>query len=152
MDLWSTGEDTVRIAAFLAIRRLTSGTDESIVNLVLKVRLVFAASRYRGDAGMFSEHILDVSAVMQDHYGALSSIHQPDEKFCLGGVHYASCCRLPACFWLHPTAGHPSTEQYENEEQGLFSPFCSRRDFIYLPYDAAGSVQASVQLAIRPLR
>ncbi|KAH8101332.1 Noc2-domain-containing protein [Cristinia sonorae] len=36
LNLWSSGEDTVRIAAFLAVRRLASATDESIHNLVLK--------------------------------------------------------------------------------------------------------------------
>ncbi|KAI0052496.1 Noc2-domain-containing protein [Auriscalpium vulgare] len=33
---WSTADDTVRIAAFLAIRKLASATDESILDLVLK--------------------------------------------------------------------------------------------------------------------
>jgi hypothetical protein len=37
LELWSTGEDDVRIAAFVAIRRLASSTDDSIVDLVLKV-------------------------------------------------------------------------------------------------------------------
>ncbi|CAL1697939.1 unnamed protein product [Somion occarium] len=36
LDLWSSAEDNVRIAAFLAIRRLAASTDESVMNLVLK--------------------------------------------------------------------------------------------------------------------
>ncbi|EIM84277.1 Noc2-domain-containing protein [Stereum hirsutum FP-91666 SS1] len=36
LELWSTAEDTVRIAAFLAIRKLASATDESILDMVLK--------------------------------------------------------------------------------------------------------------------
>ncbi|GLB44619.1 putative noc2p family protein [Lyophyllum shimeji] len=36
LDLWSSAEDSVRIAAFLAIRKLASGTDESIMDNVLK--------------------------------------------------------------------------------------------------------------------
>lgn len=53
LELWSTGEDDVRIAAFLAIRRLASSTDDSIVDLVLKstylalVRACKSTSTYR---------------------------------------------------------------------------------------------------------
>ncbi|KAF8591770.1 Noc2-domain-containing protein [Ramaria rubella] len=36
LRLWSSAQDNVRIAAFLAIRRLASSTDESILDLVLK--------------------------------------------------------------------------------------------------------------------
>ncbi|KAH7909312.1 Noc2-domain-containing protein [Hygrophoropsis aurantiaca] len=36
LELWSTGEDSVRIAAFLAIRRLASSTDGAIMDVVLK--------------------------------------------------------------------------------------------------------------------
>lgn len=53
LELWSTGEDDVRIATFLAIRRLASSTDDSIVDLVLKstylalVRACKSTSTYR---------------------------------------------------------------------------------------------------------
>ncbi|KAG1744451.1 Noc2-domain-containing protein [Suillus lakei] len=53
LELWSTGEDDVRIAAFLAIRRLASSTEDSIVDLVLKstylalVRACKSTSTYR---------------------------------------------------------------------------------------------------------
>ncbi|OAX38419.1 Noc2-domain-containing protein [Rhizopogon vinicolor AM-OR11-026] len=53
LDLWSTGEDNVRIAAFLAVRRLASSTESSIVDLVLKstylalVRACKSTSTYR---------------------------------------------------------------------------------------------------------
>ncbi|OCH88941.1 Noc2-domain-containing protein [Obba rivulosa] len=36
LNLWSTAEDGVRIAAFLAVRKLASATDESIMDIVLK--------------------------------------------------------------------------------------------------------------------
>ncbi|KZT05233.1 Noc2-domain-containing protein [Laetiporus sulphureus 93-53] len=36
LDLWSTAEDGVRIAAFVAVRRLALATDASIMDLVLK--------------------------------------------------------------------------------------------------------------------
>ncbi|THH17678.1 hypothetical protein EW146_g3186 [Bondarzewia mesenterica] len=36
LDLWSTADDSLRIAAFLAIRKLASATDESILDMVLK--------------------------------------------------------------------------------------------------------------------
>ncbi|KAG2123423.1 Noc2-domain-containing protein [Suillus clintonianus] len=53
LELWSTGEDDIRIAAFLAIRRLASSTEDSIVDLVLKstylalVRACKSTSTYR---------------------------------------------------------------------------------------------------------
>lgn len=36
LDLWSSADDDVRIAAFLSVRRLTYSTDEGILDLVLK--------------------------------------------------------------------------------------------------------------------
>ncbi|KAG6890208.1 hypothetical protein C0995_010219 [Termitomyces sp. Mi166 len=36
LELWSSAQDNIRIAAFLAIRKLASGTDESIMDNVLK--------------------------------------------------------------------------------------------------------------------
>ena len=39
LDYWSSAEDSVRIAAFLSVRRLAAATDESIVDAVLKVRI-----------------------------------------------------------------------------------------------------------------
>ncbi|KAF9234590.1 Noc2-domain-containing protein [Melanogaster broomeanus] len=36
LELWSSGEDSVRITAFLSIRRLASSTDNAIMDLVLK--------------------------------------------------------------------------------------------------------------------
>ncbi|KAI0270647.1 Noc2-domain-containing protein [Gloeopeniophorella convolvens] len=36
LNLWSSADDSVRIAAFLSIRRLASAADESILDLVLK--------------------------------------------------------------------------------------------------------------------
>lgn len=37
LGLWSTADDSVRISSVLAIRRLACATDESILDLVLKV-------------------------------------------------------------------------------------------------------------------
>lgn len=37
LNLWSSAEDDIRIAAFLAIRKLAMSTDESMLNMVLKV-------------------------------------------------------------------------------------------------------------------
>ncbi|KAI0695318.1 Noc2-domain-containing protein [Cytidiella melzeri] len=36
LDLWSSSEDNVRIAAFLSVRQLASATDESLMDLALK--------------------------------------------------------------------------------------------------------------------
>ena len=42
LELWSSAQDNIRIASFLAIRKLASVTDESIMDNVLKVcRLSF---------------------------------------------------------------------------------------------------------------
>ncbi|KAF7791583.1 hypothetical protein EIP86_002600 [Pleurotus ostreatoroseus] len=37
LDLWSSGEDDVRIAAFLSVRRVAASSDESLMDLALKV-------------------------------------------------------------------------------------------------------------------
>lgn len=37
LGLWSSGEDKVRVAAYLALRKLAFASDESIIDLVLKV-------------------------------------------------------------------------------------------------------------------
>lgn len=36
LELWSTGDDSVRIAAFLSIQKLASSTDESVMDIILK--------------------------------------------------------------------------------------------------------------------
>ncbi|KAI0717685.1 Noc2-domain-containing protein [Cerioporus squamosus] len=36
LDYWSSAEDSVRISAFLSVRRLAAATDESIIDVVLK--------------------------------------------------------------------------------------------------------------------
>ncbi|TFK47222.1 Noc2-domain-containing protein [Heliocybe sulcata] len=36
LDLWSSAEDSTRIAAFLALRRLSTASDESVLDMVLK--------------------------------------------------------------------------------------------------------------------
>ncbi|KAH9922309.1 Noc2-domain-containing protein [Epithele typhae] len=36
LDYWATAEDTVRISAFLSVRRLAAATDESVMDTVLK--------------------------------------------------------------------------------------------------------------------
>ena len=38
LDMWSSADDSVRIATIRAIHRLASAPDESILDLVLKVR------------------------------------------------------------------------------------------------------------------
>jgi hypothetical protein len=38
LDLWSSGSDGVRIACFLNIRKIVAAADESIKDMVLKVR------------------------------------------------------------------------------------------------------------------
>jgi len=40
LELWSSAEDDIRIAALLAIRRLSQSNDEAITESVLKVRAV----------------------------------------------------------------------------------------------------------------
>lgn len=37
LELWSTAEDSVRMAAFLALRKLASASDDAILDTVLKV-------------------------------------------------------------------------------------------------------------------
>ena len=37
LDLWSSSEDKVRIAAFLSVRKLASSTDTSLLDMALKV-------------------------------------------------------------------------------------------------------------------
>ena len=37
LDYWATAEDSVRISAFLSVRRLAVSTDESILDTVLRV-------------------------------------------------------------------------------------------------------------------
>lgn len=38
LELWSTASDEVRIAAFLAVRRVAAASDESLLDLALKVK------------------------------------------------------------------------------------------------------------------
>jgi nucleolar complex protein 2 len=40
LSLWSSGSDVIRIAAFLSVRKLASSSDESIMDIILKVGLL----------------------------------------------------------------------------------------------------------------
>ena len=40
LEYWATAEDSVRISAFLSVRKLAAVSDESILDTVLKVRYV----------------------------------------------------------------------------------------------------------------
>ena len=65
LDYWSSAEDSVRIAAFLSVRRLAAATDESIVDAVLKVRVYFSfACGMQCSKVVFSEHVLDPDPVV----------------------------------------------------------------------------------------
>lgn len=44
LDVWSSGEDSVRIAAFLAIRMLANASDDAMLDLVMKVRALFSCT------------------------------------------------------------------------------------------------------------
>ena len=38
LELWASADDSIRIAAFLSVRKLALSMDESIMDIVLKVR------------------------------------------------------------------------------------------------------------------
>lgn len=108
LDLWSSAEDSVRIAAFLAIRKLASATDASVLDLVLKVdRYSFAG---RLVLTRVPEHLSHVSSFMQVDKYPHASLHQPHEEFSLRVVLHGPWCGISACFRVHPTARDSSAE------------------------------------------
>lgn len=43
IKFWSTGEETVRVVAFLCILRIATSHKESVIEILLKVKLCFSA-------------------------------------------------------------------------------------------------------------
>jgi nucleolar complex protein 2 len=61
LDLWSTADDSVRIATIRAMHRLASASDESILDLVLRVSTRIEAHRTADPHWIWSEHLPNVS-------------------------------------------------------------------------------------------
>ena len=49
LDLWSSAEDSVRIAAFLSVRKLASATDSSLMDLALKVGCTWISAEFSNE-------------------------------------------------------------------------------------------------------
>lgn len=57
LELWSTAEDSVRIAAFISIRKLASAPDHSVFDMILKVCPIYICvnSRLTVEQSMYSQ-------------------------------------------------------------------------------------------------
>lgn len=107
----------MRIAAFLAIRKLASATDASVLDLVLKV----GHSSFAGWSILMriTEHLSHVSPFMQVDKHTYPSVHQPHEKLGFRVVLHGPWRGISTCFRLHPTARNSSAKQHESQEQGM---------------------------------
>ena len=80
LDYWATAEDSVRISAFLSVRRLAAATDESILDNVLKVCAFLSRVTKKNVSNITAEHIPDVSPVMQVHERTHITLYHPHEE------------------------------------------------------------------------
>jgi hypothetical protein len=119
LDLWSTGEDDIRIAAFLAIRRLASSTEGSIVDLVLKV--------HRSLTSMlplllmqidFTEYILDTCPCVQVYEHLPAAIPHAHEEFGMRTILHRPRCNSPARVRVHTSTCHTPAWGHEDKNKG----------------------------------
>lgn len=119
LDLWSTGEDDVRIAAFLAVRRLASSTEGSVLDLVLKVRLALTLIPVTlFDEINFTEHILGACPCVQVYEHVPAAIHHTHEKFGMRTVLRRPWCNLPARIRVHTSTCNTPAWGYEDKNKG----------------------------------
>lgn len=95
----------MRIAAFLAIRKLASSTDESIMDIVLKVRPACPLVAPSCHIPTLLEHLPDSRSLFQIHERTYSSLDQSHEKFGVGNLLRGPCGGVPTCVWIYTTAG-----------------------------------------------
>lgn len=62
--------------------------------------------------------IHDVSSLFQIYQRLQSAFHKSHEKHCVRNIPWRRRACVPARVRLHPTAGDPSTQQYESQDQG----------------------------------
>ena len=112
LTLWSSGcggdtdddGDGVRVAAFLATRRLTRGGDQAIAELVMKVSHI---SNYIWLLIIPLGHVYDFSAVFQIYQRVQSPLHQSHEKHCVRRIPRRRRTCVPTRVWLYPTTRDP---------------------------------------------
>ena len=80
LSLWSTADDTVRIASILAIRRLACASDESILDLILKVS-VQTKNPSDSRTPLFSlEYLPNISEIFEEYQCSFLAVHQLHKK------------------------------------------------------------------------
>ena len=80
LDLWSSGEDDVRIAAFLSVRRVAASSDESLMDLALKVGVQYLFGMAKSDTVVAPEYVSDVCASLQVNKRTYITVDQLDEE------------------------------------------------------------------------
>lgn len=95
LELWSSAEDGVRIAAFLAIKQLSSASDGSILDHVLKVRNVVELLRSVHSNLLLIESVSDVRPIVQVDVNTYPSVYQSHEKHRIGYLLHGSRRCLP---------------------------------------------------------
>src|SRR5258708_5086610 len=112
LELWSSGTETVRLAAFLAIRRLAMSPDESTLDTILKVRSLqnFNQLLFEWSCSSFLVNLFDISSFADIYQCVYIAFNYTDEKFCIGCVLSRPCYSVSTCFWLYPTARNSPQE------------------------------------------
>ena len=114
LDLWSTADDSVRISAFLAVRKLASSPDEGILDMILKVR---TSKGLNGTTSSDSrtEYIPSTRAVFKGYECTYAPLHQPHEKLRVGDLLSQPRSCVPTRLRLYSPACHPLTNEHEDE-------------------------------------
>ena len=81
LSLWSSGSDSIRIAAFLSVRKLASSSDESIMDIILKVRPLLMTNVKSGKLIVLIVNISYPDPVLQVNQRPYITLYQLDEEF-----------------------------------------------------------------------
>lgn len=109
----------MRIAAFLSVRRVASSSDESLMDLTLKVSVTQRCNTPSFLYKTPSEHIPDIRAGLQINHPTYLTVHQFDEEHSERTVYHEPRYSVSTCIRVHPSTGYSLEERPQSEEQGL---------------------------------
>lgn len=119
LELWSSAEDDIRIAAYLSVRRLALSNDDSILDSILKVGTHEFSYSMPQALTSISEYVPLLNSVIKKYKCPYLTFYQLDEEFRIGSILYRSFNSVPACFWLYPPARYSFTEQHEDQIESM---------------------------------
>jgi hypothetical protein len=95
------------MATILAIHKLASAPDESILDLVLKVSPKTKVRKIASSSPLSLEYLPNTSKIFEEYQLSFLAVYHFYEEFGFGDLLSQSPCYVSARIWFYQTAGHP---------------------------------------------